>query len=323
MYAITAVQHVPEKEAIVDNGAHFDGDQSGTVNGVTPPAVQHLTAEVTADSGEYQVLARWDTPKVVKGVSFMLRLTVAADDGSERLVSTARTTETTYRFRQLALGRYTLTVRAVNARGQQGDPASVSFRIAAPAAPSRIELTPGYFQITATPHLAVYDPTVQFEFWFSETRITDIRQVETTARYLGTGLYWIAASYAGDKNRQLTRYSDTRWHEDSVRNRWFSVMAGPSVRVNEWFSAYAMAGVAYSRVSTFSGDYLRVTDNKGKTHDVLTGSDDGRHSDTSLAWGAGVQFNPTESVAIDIAYEGSGSGDWRTDGFIVGVGYKF
>ncbi|MCO7769808.1 DUF1983 domain-containing protein, partial [Escherichia coli] len=193
-YAITAVQHVPEKEAIVDNGAHFDGDQSGTVNGVTPPAVQHLTAEVTADSGEYQVLARWDTPKVVKGVSFLLRLTVTADDGSERLVSTARTTETTYRFTQLALGNYRLTVRAVNAWGQQGDPVSVSFRIAAPAAPSRIELTPGYFQITATPHLAVYDPTVQFEFWFSEKRIADIRQVETTARYLGTALYWIAAS---------------------------------------------------------------------------------------------------------------------------------
>ncbi|GDL81704.1 phage host specificity protein [Escherichia coli] len=156
--------------------------------------MQHLTAEVTADSGEYQVLARWDTPKVVKGVSFLLRLTVAADDGRERLVSTARTTETTYRFTQLALGNYRLTVRAVNAWGQQGDPASVSFRIAAPAAPSRIELTPGYFQITATPHLAVYDPTVQFEFWFSEKRIADIRQVETTARYLGTALYWIAAS---------------------------------------------------------------------------------------------------------------------------------
>ncbi|MHA6427980.1 phage attachment tail tip protein J [Escherichia coli] len=192
-YAITAVQHVPEKEGIVDNGAHFDGDQSSTVNGVTPPAVQHLTAEVSADSGEYQVLARWDTPKVVKGVSFLLRLTVAADDGSERLVSTARTTETTYRFTQLALGRYTLTVRAVNARGQQGDPASVSFRIAAPAAPSQIELTPGYFQITATPHLAVYDPTVQFEFWFSETKISDVSQVDKSARYLGTALYWVAS----------------------------------------------------------------------------------------------------------------------------------
>ncbi|EKB2059550.1 host specificity protein J [Escherichia coli] len=193
-FAITAVQHVPEKEAIVDNGAHFDGDQSGTLNSVIPPAVQHLTVEVSAADGQYLAQAKWDTPRVVKGVSFLLRLTVAADDGSERLVSTARTTETTYRFTQLAPGNYRLTVRAVNAWGQQGDPASVSFRIAAPAAPSRIELTPGYFQITATPHLAVYDPTVQFEFWFSEKRIADIRQVETTARYLGTALYWIAAS---------------------------------------------------------------------------------------------------------------------------------
>ncbi|HAV9299562.1 TPA: Ail/Lom family outer membrane beta-barrel protein [Escherichia coli] len=137
----------------------------------------------------------------------------------------------------------------------------------------------------------------------------DLNGINVKYRYEFTDTLGLVTSfsYAGDKNRQLTRYSDTRWHEDSVRNRWFSVMAG----------------VAYSRVSTFSGDYLRVTDNKGKTHDVLTGSDDGRHSNTSLAWGAGVQFNPTESVAIDIAYEGSGSGDWRTDGFIVGVGYKF
>ncbi|ENE3444516.1 host specificity protein J [Escherichia coli] len=177
----------------MDNGASFE-PQSGTLNSVIPPAVQHLTVEVSAADGQYLAQAKWDTPKVVKGVSFMLRLTVAADDGSERLVSTARTTETTYRFTQLAPGNYRLTVRAVNAWGQQGDPASVSFRIAAPAAPSQIELTPGYFQITAVPRLAVHDPTVQFEFWFSETRITDIRQVETTARYLGTGLYWIAAS---------------------------------------------------------------------------------------------------------------------------------
>ncbi|EEQ3114276.1 host specificity protein J, partial [Escherichia coli] len=188
-FAITAVQHVPEKEAIVDNGASFE-PLSGSLNSVIPPAVQHLTVEVSAADGQYLAQAKWDTPKVVKGVSFMLRLTVAADDGSERLVSTARTTETTYRFTQLAPGSYRLTVRAVNAWGQQGDPASVSFRIAAPAAPSQIELTPGYFQITAVPKLAVYDPTVQFEFWFSEAKIADTSQVETSARYLGTGSQW-------------------------------------------------------------------------------------------------------------------------------------
>lgn len=193
-YAITAVQHVPEKEAIVDNGAHFDGDQNGTENGVTPTAVKHLTAEISADGWQYQVRARWDTPKVVKGVSFMLCLMVRGDDGIERQVSTARTTETTYWFTQLALGRYTLTVRAVNNWGQQGEPASTKFVINAPAAPSTIELTPGYFQITLTPHQAVYDPTVQYEFWFSEKRIVDVSHLETTARYLGMGLSWVAAS---------------------------------------------------------------------------------------------------------------------------------
>ncbi|HCX7048725.1 TPA: host specificity protein J, partial [Escherichia coli] len=104
------------------------------------------------------------------------------------------TADTEHRFSGLPLGEYTLTVRAINSYGQQGEPATTTFRIAAPAAPSRIELTPGYFQITATPHLAVYDPTVQFEFWFSEKRIADIRQIETAARYLGSALYWIAAS---------------------------------------------------------------------------------------------------------------------------------
>ncbi|ELJ4658165.1 DUF1983 domain-containing protein, partial [Salmonella enterica] len=192
-YAITAVQHVPEKESIVDNGASFD-PQSGTIHGTVPPAIQHLTTEILAEEGQYQVLARWDTPRVVKGVSFSLRLNVAAEDGSDRLVSSAGTPDTQYRFRGLTPGRYTLSVRAVNSQGQQGDPASTQFSIFAPAAPSFIELTPGYFQITATPRQAVYDPTVQYEFWFSDAQITDIHQVENAARYLGTALYWIAAS---------------------------------------------------------------------------------------------------------------------------------
>ncbi|WP_137413018.1 host specificity protein J [Escherichia coli] len=161
-FAITAVQHVPEKEAIVDNGASFEP-------------------------------AKWDTPRVVKGVRFSLRLTSGSGEDS-RLVTTAITADTEHRFSGLPLGEYTLTVRAINSYGQQGEPATTTFRINAPAKPASIELTPGYFQITAVPRLAVYDPTVQFEFWFSEKRVADIRQVETSARYLGTALYWIAAS---------------------------------------------------------------------------------------------------------------------------------
>ncbi|EOD0331437.1 phage tail protein [Escherichia coli] len=187
-FAITAVQHVPEKEAIVDNGARFE-PMSGSLNSVIPPAVQHLTVEVSASDGQYLALAKWDTPRVVKGVRFSLRLTSGSGENS-RLVTSAITADTEHRFSGLPLGEYTLTVRAINSYGQQGEPATTTFRINAPAAPASIELTPGYFQITAVPVLAVYDPTVQYEFWFSEKRITDTAQVETSARYLGTGSQW-------------------------------------------------------------------------------------------------------------------------------------
>ncbi|EER4495632.1 host specificity protein J, partial [Escherichia coli] len=187
-FAITAVQHVPEKEAIVDNGASFE-PQSGTLNSVIPPAVQHLTVEVSAADGQYLAQAKWDTPRVVKGVRFSLRLTSGSGENS-RLVTTAITADTAHRFSGLPPGEYTLTVRAINSYGQQGEPATTTFRINAPAKPATIELTPGYFQITAVPRLAVYDPTVQFEFWFSEAKIADTSQVETSARYLGTGSQW-------------------------------------------------------------------------------------------------------------------------------------
>ena len=204
-YAITAVQHVPEKESIVDNGAKFD-PLPGTSITNTPPAVQHLTTEILAEGGQYQARARWDTPRVVKGVNFSLRLTVKAEDNSDRLASSLTLTETEYTFRNLTPGRYTLTVRAVNSQGQHGAPASTDFSIAAPAAPSYVELTPGYFQITVTPRQAVYDPTVQYEFWFTDTQIADIRQVETAARYLGTALYWIAASSSIKSGRDYYFY---------------------------------------------------------------------------------------------------------------------
>lgn len=191
-FAITAVQHVPEKEAIVDNGATFE-PLSGSLNSVTPPAVQHLTVAVSASDGQYLAQAKWDTPRVVKGVRFSLRLTSGSGEDS-RLVTTAITADTEHRFSGLPLGEYTLTVRAINSYGQQGEPAGTTFRIDAPAAPVTIELILGYFQITAVPKLAIYDPTVQFEFWLSEKQIADVRQVETTARYLGTALYWSTAS---------------------------------------------------------------------------------------------------------------------------------
>lgn len=191
-YAITAVQHVPEKESIVDNGAHFD-PLPGTTNGVIPPAVQHLVVDTDNDSILYQAKAKWDTPRVVKGVRFVVRLTTGSGKESDpvRLVTTATTSETEYAFHELPLGDYTLTVRAINGYGQQGEPASVAFSIQAPEAPSTIELTPGYFQITVTPHQTVYDASVQYEFWYSATQLATAADIQSKAQYLGVGSFWI------------------------------------------------------------------------------------------------------------------------------------
>lgn len=191
-YAITALQHVPEKESIVDNGAHFD-PLPGTTNSIIPPAVQHLTVSTDNDSILYQAKAKWDTPRVVKGVRFVVRLTTGSgkDGDPVRLVTTATTSETQYAFHELPLGDYTLTVRAINGYGQQGEPASVAFSIQAPEAPSTIELTPGYFQITVTPHQTVYDASVQYEFWYSATQLATAADIQSKAQYLGTGSFWI------------------------------------------------------------------------------------------------------------------------------------
>ncbi|EJO2705512.1 phage tail protein, partial [Salmonella enterica] len=191
-FAVSALQHVPEKEAIVDKGATFE-PESGTLNGVTPPAVQHLAVDTSADSSLYQAKATWDTPRVIKGVRFVLRLTVGAgtDDDPVRLVTTVTTSETEFTFHELPYGHYTLTVSAINGYGQQGDPASVEFDIDLPEPPDFIEITPGYFSLTVAPRQKVYHPDVSFEFWFSEKQLLSADQVLAEGQYLGRGSMWI------------------------------------------------------------------------------------------------------------------------------------
>lgn len=191
-YAVSALQHVPEKEAIVDKGATFE-PESGTLNGVTPSAVQHLAVDTSADSSLYQAKATWDTPRVIKGVRFILRLTVGAgtEENPTRLVTTATTSENEFTFHELPYGHYILTVSAINGYGQQGDPASVEFDIDLPEPPDFIEITPGYFSLTVAPRQKVYHPEVSFEFWFSEKQLMSEDQVLTEGQYLGRGSMWI------------------------------------------------------------------------------------------------------------------------------------
>ncbi len=78
------------------------------------------------------MLARWDTPKVVKGVSFLLRRPW------QRMTAVSGWSARPGRRKHIPLhatgaGALHADGPGGNAWGQQGDPASVSFRIAAPA----------------------------------------------------------------------------------------------------------------------------------------------------------------------------------------------
>ncbi|MDB9568256.1 phage tail protein, partial [Providencia rettgeri] len=185
-YGVIAVQHVPEKEAIVDQGIKFEPLPDTPLGGYIPP-VENLSVEVSADSDNWQVEANWTTATAVRGVDFILKLTQAG-----RIVGTAKTQENRYRIGNLPQGNYLLSVAPQNKDGQKGEQASVSFDINPPPSPSYIDVEPGFFSLGIIPHVGGQNALrLQYEFWFSEKQIANINEVELLAEYLGNGTMWV------------------------------------------------------------------------------------------------------------------------------------
>ncbi|WP_272674450.1 TipJ family phage tail tip protein [Providencia sp. PROV030] len=185
-YSIIAVQHVPEKEAIVDQGVKFEPLPDTPLGGYIPP-VENLSVEISADSDNWQVEANWTTATAIRGVDFILKLTQAG-----RIVGTAKTQENRYRIGNLPQGNYLLSVVPQNNDGQKGEQASVSFDINPPPPPSYIDVEPGFFSLGIIPHVGGQNALrLQYEFWFSEKQIAYINEVELLAEYLGNGTMWV------------------------------------------------------------------------------------------------------------------------------------
>lgn len=185
-YGVIAVQHVPEKEAMVDQGVKFEPLPDTPLGGYIPP-VENLSVEVSADSDNWQVEANWTTATAVRGVDFVLKLTQAG-----RIVGTAKTQENRYRIGNLPQGNYLLSVAPQNKDGQKGEQASVSFDINPPPPPSYIDIDPGFFSLGIIPHVGGQNALrLQYEFWFSEKQIANINEVELLAEYLGNGTMWV------------------------------------------------------------------------------------------------------------------------------------
>ncbi|WIF73701.1 phage tail protein [Proteus vulgaris] len=185
-FTVIAVQHTPEKEAIVDKGAKFEPKPDTPLGGFIPP-VENLSVDIELDASAWQVEASWNTPYSSRGVDFLLKLTTG-----DRIVGTASTTDTMYRFGGLPQGNYVLSVVPQNDRKQKGEVATTSFAINPPLPPSYIEVESGYFSLGIIPRSGGQNSLrAQYEFWFSEKQITDISEVESRAEYLGVSSMWV------------------------------------------------------------------------------------------------------------------------------------
>ncbi|WP_318828969.1 phage tail protein [Providencia sp. PROV278] len=271
-YSIIAVQHVPEKEAIVDQGVKFEPLPDTPLGGYIPP-VENLSVEVSADSDNWQVEANWTTTTAIRGVDFILKLTQAG-----RIVGTAKTQENRYRIGNLPQGNYLLSVAPQNKDGQKGEQASVSFDINPPPPPSYIDVEPGFFSLGIIPHVGGQNALrLQYEFWFSEKQIANINEIELLAEYLGNGTMWVI------QGRKLkagqTYYVYVRTVNPVGKSQFVEANGKPEDRADEILEV-----IGDKFLSTEAGQQMQeqIDFNKDNLTDLKIDSDDFRQKVISI-----------------------------------------
>lgn len=195
VYSITASQHDPNKQAIVDEGAVFE-IPNDTLNGYRVPNVENLRI-INTNSETVQVMATWETATTTKKLVF--ELYVYSADG--KVVSQYETDQFRYEFYGLDAGSYTLGVRGRNENGMKGIETQISMIIGAPPAPSSIIWTPGLFSADLVPVMRITATTdTSFEFWYSgQNQVVNPPDIEDQTQFLGRSNQWTLHGLQADK----------------------------------------------------------------------------------------------------------------------------
>ncbi|MBJ8875270.1 host specificity protein J [Citrobacter koseri] len=195
VYSITASQHDPNKQAIVDEGAVFEVPND-TLNGYRVPNVENLRI-INTNSETVQVTATWETATTTK--KLMFELYVYSADG--KVVAQYETDQFRYEFFGLNAGGYTLGVRGRNENGMKGAETQISMVIGAPPAPSSVIWTPGLFSADLVPVMRITATTdTSFEFWYSgQNQIVNPAEIEDQAQFLGRSNQWTLHGLQADK----------------------------------------------------------------------------------------------------------------------------
>ncbi|MCE6965160.1 DUF1983 domain-containing protein, partial [Enterobacter sp. MW07] len=186
VYSITASQHDPNKQAIVDEGAVFE-IPNDTLNGYRVPNVENLRI-INTNSETVQVTATWETATTTKKLVF--ELYVYSADG--KVVAQYETDQFRYEFYGLNAGSYTLGVRGRNENGMKGAETQVNLIIGAPRSPNSVQWIPGPLQATLVPVMSVTATSdTTFEFWYAgETPVPLTEDIENKTQFLGRGNQW-------------------------------------------------------------------------------------------------------------------------------------
>lgn len=178
-YSITALQHEPKKEEIVDNGAKFE-TESNTLFDWSIPPVEQLQAEVIPESDLYQARLSWSTPRTIQNLKFEVKIY-----RDNNLLSREVVADTEYYLSDLQQGKFNAVVRGVAEDGRLGDETTIAFSILPPAKPSGLVLTPSAFNVAIRPVMtAVSSLGTQFEFYKGTTKA----EVESKRNYLGRAM---------------------------------------------------------------------------------------------------------------------------------------
>lgn len=195
VYSITASQHDPNKQAIVDEGAVFEVPND-TLNGYRVPNVENLRI-INTNSETVQVTATWETATTTK--KLMFEVYVYTDDG--KVVAQYETDQFRYEFFGLNAGGYTLGVRGRNENGMKGAETQISMVIGAPPAPSSVIWTPGLFSADLVPVMRITATTdTSFEFWYSgQNQVVNPAEIEDQTQFLGRSNQWTLHGLLADK----------------------------------------------------------------------------------------------------------------------------
>ncbi|MEH0835019.1 outer membrane protein OmpX [Pectobacterium cacticida] len=91
------------------------------------------------------------------------------------------------------------------------------------------------------------------------------------------------------------------------KGQYMGFTAGPAYRLNDWASLYGVVGFSHGKA----------------TYNATNGRDNNSNSDYGFTYGAGLQFNPMQDVALDVGYEQSRIRSVDVGAWAVGVGYRF